>query len=117
VLALLLNRSWVRWRAAYRFAFVSTHLVGFVFAAVLFAQLLSPRSGLVNRAIGALIGQPVQVNWLGDPRLALPAMLLAGVWLSVGFGMIYLLAALQSTASCTRPPRSMARAAGRSSGT
>jgi len=94
-LAMLLNSKRVWARGAFRFAFFSTHLVGNVFVAVLFAQLLSPRSGLVNLAIGKLIGRPVEISWLGDPNLAMPSVLIAALWLSVGFGMIYFLAALQ----------------------
>ena len=43
------------------------------------------------RAIGL-----TPIDFLGDPRFALAGTLLAGVWLAIGFGMIYLLAALQS---------------------
>jgi ABC-type sugar transport system permease subunit len=95
-LAMLLNNKRVWCRGAFRFAFFSTHLVGNVFVAVLFAQLLSPRSGLVNLAIGKLIGRSVEISWLGDPNLAMPSVLIAALWLSVGFGMIYFLAALQA---------------------
>ena len=95
-LALLLNSKRVLFRGAFRFAFFSTHLVGHVFVAVLFAQLLSPRSGLINLSIGKLIGRPVEISWLGNPNLALPSVLIASLWLSVGFGMIYFLAALQA---------------------
>ncbi|CAN5429001.1 sugar ABC transporter permease [soil metagenome] len=95
-LALLLNSRRVRCRGAFRFAFFSTHLVGQVFVAVLFAQLLSPRSGIVNLAISKIIGRPVEISWLGNPNLAMPSVLLAALWLSVGFAMIYFLAALQA---------------------
>jgi len=95
-LALLLNGKNVICRSVYRFAFFSTHLVGQVFVAVLFSQLLSPRGGLVNAIVARIVGHDVEINWLGDPNLVLPAMLIAGLWLSVGFGMIYFLAALQA---------------------
>jgi ABC-type sugar transport system permease subunit len=83
-------------RSLYRFAFFSTHLVGSVFVAVLFAQLLSPRSGLINVIIAQFVGHPVEISWLGDPNLALVSVLIASLWLSVGWGMIYFLAALQA---------------------
>lgn len=95
-LAMLLNSKRVWHRGAFRFAFFSTHLVGNVFVAVLFAQLLSPRSGLINLAIGKLLRRQVEISWLGNPNLAMPSVLLAALWLSVGFGMIYFLAALQA---------------------
>lgn len=96
-LALLLNSPQVRFRNLFRFAFFSTHLVGQVFVAVMFYLLLAPRHGLVNRGIGAVfpwIGS--EIYWRSNPSLAMPAMVLASLWMSVGFGMIYFLAALQS---------------------
>ena len=96
-LALLLNSPRVRFRNAFRFAFFSTHLVGHVFVALMFHLLLAPRHGLVNRAIGTLlpwIGS--EIYWQADPKLAMPAMVLASLWVSVGYGMIYFLAALQN---------------------
>jgi ABC-type sugar transport system permease subunit len=89
-LAVLLDSPRIRARPLFRFAFFSTHLVGSVFVAILFAQILSPRRGLLNDLLG------VQIDWLSSPTLALPAVLMAGLWLSVGYAMIYFLAALQS---------------------
>ncbi len=95
-LAVLLNSKRVRAKPVFRFAFFSTHLVGSVFAAVLFAQLMSPRSGLLNHFLSQLLRRPIEVNWLSDPNLAMVSTLIAGLWLSVGYAMIYFLAALQS---------------------
>src|SRR5690606_29234506 len=83
-------------RGVFRFAFFSTHLVGHVFVAVLFNVLLSPRGGLVNEIIALVAGPNIEINWLSDPSLAMPAILLAAWWVSIGYGMIYFLAALQA---------------------
>ncbi len=96
-LAMLLNGKAVRFRNFFRFAFFSSHLVGNVFVAILFMLLLAPRQGLVNRLIGAVfpfIG--TEINWRGNAALAMPAIVLASLWLSIGYGMIYFLAALQA---------------------
>ena len=96
-LAMLLNSRRVRGRNALRFAFFSPYLVGPVFASVLFMLLLAPRRGLVNQAIGAVlpwVGS--DINWRGNALLALPAVVLAALWLATGQAMIYLLAALQA---------------------
>jgi ABC-type sugar transport system permease subunit len=37
-----------------------------------------------------------ELNWMSSPLLARPAVIMAAVWLNVGFGMIYFLAALQA---------------------
>ena len=95
-LALLLNSRHIRGRHFLRFAFFSSHLVGSVFVAIIFNLLLTPRHGLINKGIGAVfpfIGTETQ--WTAKPLLAMPAIIMAALWLSVGYGMVYVLAALQ----------------------
>ncbi len=60
-LAMLLNRSQLWGRNVFRFAFFSPHLMGTVFAALLFSLLLAPRFGLLNQA---LYHWPEVVGWL-----------------------------------------------------
>ena len=97
VLAVMLNSKLLRFRNLFRFAFFSSHLVGGVFVAVIFSLILAQRHGLINKMIGAVfpfIG--TEVNWFGNPKLAMPAVVIAALWISVGYAMVYLLAALQS---------------------
>jgi ABC-type sugar transport system permease subunit len=96
-LAVMLNSRRLRMRNFFRFAFFSSHLVGNVFVAVIFGMLLAQRHGLINKAIGLVlpwIGP--ELNWFGDPKLAMPAVVLAALWISLGYAMVYFLAALQS---------------------
>lgn len=51
-----------------------------VVTAKLFEWLYNPAAGLVNFALGGLA-----LNWLGDPRLALPGLILADVWRTLPF--------------------------------
>jgi ABC-type sugar transport system permease subunit len=95
-LAVLLNSPVVWFRSFFRFAFISTHLVGHVFVAVVFSQLLDPRHGPVTRLIAAITGGSLEIPWLTHPILARVSVLMAWLWMSVGYGMIYLLAALQA---------------------
>src|SRR5258708_361039 len=37
-----------------------------------------------------------ELNWRGNPNLAMPAIVLASLWVSIGYTMIYWLAALQA---------------------
>ncbi|MDB5298253.1 MAG: hypothetical protein JWO31_4236 [Phycisphaerales bacterium] len=96
-LALLLNARRVRGRALFRLAMLLPFLAGNVLAGVLFTVLLAPGSGLVNRAVGMLLpAVGANLNWRTDPVLATVAIVAAVAWLTVGWGMVYLLAALQS---------------------
>jgi len=95
-LALLLHARWIKGRNAFRLAFFSPHLVGQVFVAVLFSLIFIPRFGILNRAIHAVAGVGLETQWLMNPHLVMPALILTALWMYVGFNMIYFLAALQN---------------------
>jgi len=92
--AILVNERVVAWRPVWRTAFFAPYVATLVAAAVVWKYLLHTRYGLVNYALGAL-GLP-PVDWLGDPRWAIPAITLFVVWKSFGYAMLIFLAALQT---------------------
>ena len=51
-----------------------------VVTAKMFEWLYHPGAGLVNYLLGG-----AEINWLGDPRVALPAVVLADVWRTMPF--------------------------------
>jgi len=55
-----------------------------------------PQYGLLNRFLQAVSGWGLQQQWLQEPRLVMPALVITSLWMYVGFNMIYFLAALQS---------------------
>ncbi len=60
----------------------------------IFEWIYHPSAGLVNRLIALVAsGQP---NWLGDPRLALPALIAADVWRTTPFIALLVFARLAS---------------------
>ncbi len=94
-LALLLNRPDVKAKGFFRLIFFSPALVGLVFVAILFGLLLGARDGLVNEVLRQVIpGFPAEFFWL--QRYVMPALIIASLWIYVGFNMVYFLAALQS---------------------
>ena len=93
-LALLLDRRDVKVRSFFRFIFFSTHLVGSVFVAVIANTMLGNRAGFANQIAG-LFGATESIAFLSKPGLAMPAIVLCALWLGVGYGMIFMLAALQ----------------------
>ncbi len=95
-LALLLNARNDRLKGFFRLAVFSPHLVGSIFVGVLFGVLFAPRLGLFNRGLQMLTGWGLEQEWLGDPALVMPALIIASLWMYVGFNMIYFLAALQN---------------------
>ena len=95
-LAMLLNSKNDRFKSIFRLAIFAPNLAGQVFVGILFSVLFTPRYGLFNRFLQSLIGWGLEQQWLGDPRLVMPAIIIAAMWMYVGFNMIYFLAALQN---------------------
>ncbi len=92
--ALLLEAKAVRLRGFFRTAFFLPVVTTLVATAVVWRYLYHPRYGLLNAALGFFgIGA---IDWLGDPRWAMPAIILMAVWKNFGFNMIIFIAGLQS---------------------
>jgi ABC-type sugar transport system permease subunit len=97
-LALALNRPGLKGRAVFRLVFFSPSLVGMVFVAMMFALMFHERDGLVNATLRLLIPHfPREFPWL--QTYVMPALIIAALWMSVGFNMIYFLAALQNVSA------------------
>jgi ABC-type sugar transport system permease subunit len=95
-LAMLLNSKNDRLKSFFRLAIFAPNLVGQVFVGILFSMLFTPRYGLFNRGVQSLFGWGLDQEWLTDPNLVMPAVVIAGLWLYIGFNMVYFLAALQN---------------------
>ena len=95
-LAMLLNAKDDRTKAFFRLAIFAPNLVGQVFVGILFSILFTPRYGLFNRFLQQLTGWGLEQQWLTDPTMVMPAVVIASLWMYVGFNMIYFLAALQN---------------------
>lgn len=92
--ALLLNARIVRLRPIWRVALFAPYVTTLVATAVVWRYLLHTRYGLINAGLGEL-GVP-QIDWLGDPAWALPAILLFVIWKTFGYNMLIFLAVLQT---------------------
>ncbi|HEY0373020.1 MAG TPA: sugar ABC transporter permease [Thermoanaerobaculia bacterium] len=92
--ALLLNAKLARYKAFFRtvyFAPVVTTIVG---VAIVWKYIYHPRVGLLNRMLDAVgIAGP---DWLGDPRWAMPALILLAIWRGFGYATVIFLAGLQN---------------------
>ena len=92
--AVLLNQGFVRFKNVFRLGFFLPVITTFVAVALIWRWLYDTGHGPVNWAIGGA-GFPPQ-NWLSNEYLALPAIVLMGVWKGFGYNMMIFIAALQS---------------------
>src|SRR5262245_21980156 len=92
--ALLVNARLVRLKGVFRTIFFLPVVTTLVAVAVVWRYVYHPRFGRFNQALGQLGLGPV--DWLGDPRWAMPAIILMAAWKNFGFNMIVFIAALQA---------------------
>jgi multiple sugar transport system permease protein len=92
--AVAVNSKLVRWRPLFRSAFFAPWVTTLVAVAIVWRYLYHPQYGLFNAALGHLGLGPI--DWLGDPRWAMPSIILLSVWKNFGYNMLVFLAGLQA---------------------
>jgi multiple sugar transport system permease protein len=92
--ALLVNHRLVKFKGVLRSLLFLPVVTTLVAVAVVWRYLYHPRYGFLNYALGLVGIGPI--DWLGDPRWAMPAIILMAIWKNFGFNMIIFIAGLQS---------------------
>jgi multiple sugar transport system permease protein len=92
--ALLVNAKAVRFKTFFRTIYFLPFVTTLVAVAIVWRYLYHPQYGFLNYALGAVGIHPV--DWLGDPRWAMPAIILLAVWKNFGYNMLIFIAGLQA---------------------
>jgi multiple sugar transport system permease protein len=92
--ALLLNSRLVRFQGFFRTVYFAPFVTTLVAVAIVWRYLYHTRYGLLNYGLGIFGIGPI--DWLGDPRWAMPAIILMAVWKNFGYNMLIFIAGLQS---------------------
>jgi len=92
--AMLLNGAATRLTGLFRTALFAPVVTTLVAVAVIWRYLLHTRYGMINYALDLVGVEPV--DWLGDPKWSMPAIILFAVWKNFGYNMVILLAGLQT---------------------
>jgi len=91
--ALLVNARLTRFKSLFRTMYFAPVVTTLVAVSIVFKYLYHPRFGMLNRFLDT-IGLP-QPDWLGNPKLAMLAIIVLAVWKGFGYTMIIFIAGLQ----------------------
>lgn len=94
-LALLLNQA-IRWQGFYRTALFTPVVMSFVVVGILWTWIYSLDFGLLNSLLRAIGLDALALNWLGDTKVALWALIGVDIWKWYGFHLVIFLAGLQT---------------------
>ena len=92
--ALLLHSRLARFTPFFRTALFAPVVTTLVAVAVVWRYLFQTRYGVINYVLQQLGIGPL--DWLGDPHLAMPTIILLAVWKNFGYNMVIILANLQA---------------------
>lgn len=94
LLAILLSGS-LKGRSIFRSIFFMPTIISMVAISVVWNWVYSPDSAGLGNALLAIFGISKQ-SWLSNLKLALPSLMIMGIWKNTGYGMVILLAGLKS---------------------
>ena len=96
VLALVLNNPNLKGSTIYRAVYFSPVVTSAAMVGVVMSMLLGGAGSQLNDILLniGLISEPI--DWLGSPAFALPVVIAVGIWHTLGYNLVYFLAALQS---------------------
>jgi multiple sugar transport system permease protein len=92
--AMLVNAKLVRAKGLFRTIYFAPFVTTLVAVAIVWRYLYHPEYGLINYALGSV--GIARVDWLGDPRWAMPAIIVMAVWKNFGYNMLIFIAGLQA---------------------
>ena len=95
--ALLINARVVRYKAFFRTIYFIPFVTTLVAVAIVWRYLYHPQYGLLNYALGWIGIEPV--DWLGDPRTAMPAIIMLAIWKNFAYNMLIFIAGMQTIPS------------------
>lgn len=85
-----------RWKSGVQALVYLPTVLPMIGVAVIWGWIYDPEFGFLNALLQKVGLSSLQLTWLADTRSAIPAMMVAGIWVSVGLPMVLYLAGIQS---------------------
>lgn len=92
--ALGIQSKLVRFKSLFRLSYFIPVVATLVAVAVIWRFIYHPRFGILNYLLAWFGIQPI--DWLGNPKWAMPALIIMAVWKGFGYNMIIFIAGLQN---------------------
>ena len=90
--AMMLHARIARFKPFFRTVYFLPVVTSLVAVAIVWRYLYHPANGLLNHALAWFGVAPV--DWLGNPDVAMPAIILLAVWKNFGYNMLIFIAGL-----------------------
>lgn len=92
--ALMLNSKLAKFKSLYRTIYFLPVVSSLIAVAIIWRYLYHPAHGILNYFLSQFGIAPI--DWLGDPDIAMPAIIIMAVWKNFGYNMLIFIAGLQN---------------------
>jgi len=92
-IAMLANKE-IKGASVYRILLIWPFALSPAVTGVIWLFMFSPGFGAINYLMFRATG--VELNWLGNPRLAITLIIIASIWRNLGYNVVFYLAGLQN---------------------
>ncbi|MDX1699734.1 MAG: sugar ABC transporter permease [Melioribacteraceae bacterium] len=92
--ALMLNSKLIKFKSIFRLTYFLPVVTTLIAVSIIWRFIYHPKFGILNYLLSIL--NVDAIDWLGDPNIALPAIILMSVWKNFGYNMIIFIAGLQN---------------------
>lgn len=92
--AIMLNSKLAKFKSLYRTLYFLPVVSSLIAVAIIWRYLYHPAHGLLNYVLTQFGIAPI--DWLGDPAVAMPAIIIMAVWKNFGYNMLIFIAGLQN---------------------
>jgi len=92
--AILLNSKLIKFKSFFRLIYFLPVVTTLVAVSIVWRYIYHPKFGILNYLLSFLGIE--QIDWLGDPIFAMPAIIIMAVWKNFGYNMIIFIAGLQN---------------------
>ncbi|NIK76583.1 N-acetylglucosamine transport system permease protein [Paenibacillus castaneae] len=92
--AVALTRLRLKEYGFYRIIFFFPNIISVVVIGVLWSFIYNPSLGFLNAFLSLFTKNPIEINWLGSPNLAIWSLLPPSVWAGIGFYMLLIIASI-----------------------
>jgi multiple sugar transport system permease protein/raffinose/stachyose/melibiose transport system permease protein len=96
VLATFISQPFVKAKIVYRLTYFMPNVVSLVAVGIVWGWIYNPEFGILERILAAInFPGAHEIDFLGDPKLVIWFLVIAGSWTAYGFNMTVFLAAIQ----------------------
>lgn len=96
IFAVMMTQKYVKGKFLYRLTYFMPNVVSLVAVGIVWSWIYNPEFGILGRMLNAVgLHNMANIDFLGDERMVIWFLVIAGSWTCYGFNMVVFLAALQ----------------------